>query len=375
MIPFLIINRRRLRRLRRLVHYDTDMKGSLRRATLFLSLIVAAHVLAMQMFEGMSPSDGLWLTLTTVTTVGYGDLSAATAAGRTATVLLLYLGGIWVLAKTAGDYLDFRNERLSRKLRGEWRWNMAGHILILNTPDANGEQYFVRLIEQFRASERYRDHPVQILTSEFPNGLPESLRGMPGVVHYHGRADDVDPLRAVGVEAADLIVVLAKDETDQASDGRTFDILHRLSELGAQGTLLAECVADRNRARLKKAGADVVIRPMRAYPEMIVRAFVAPGSEQIIENMFTSASDEYVRFDIPLAGLTWREIVCALITYDIGTAVAYVSAQDGSLQCNPPANDSVNATAVIVMVREEKTPSAETVSQVLTQGAGQCSPA
>mgnify|MGYP000209091973 CR=1 FL=1 len=83
---------------------------------------------------------------------------------------------------------------------------------------------------------------------------------------------------------ASSIIVLAKRESDKASDGRTFDILHRLKELGVKGRILAECVDDANRDRLIKAGADVVIRPIRAYPEMILRAFVAPGAEEIIEN-------------------------------------------------------------------------------------------
>ncbi len=35
---------------------------------------------------------------------------------------------------------------------------------------------------------------------------------------------------------------------------------------------------DRNRDRLKRAGANAVVRPLRGYPDMIVRAIVAPGS-------------------------------------------------------------------------------------------------
>jgi voltage-gated potassium channel len=55
---------------------------ALRRAALLLGIITGVHVLAMMQFEGMSALEGFWLTLTTLFTVGYGDLSAKTVEGR-----------------------------------------------------------------------------------------------------------------------------------------------------------------------------------------------------------------------------------------------------------------------------------------------------
>ena len=43
----------------------------------YLMLIFALHTVAMMSFEKLSFGDSLWLTLTTATTVGYGDLSAS----------------------------------------------------------------------------------------------------------------------------------------------------------------------------------------------------------------------------------------------------------------------------------------------------------
>ncbi|MDQ7014923.1 MAG: potassium channel family protein [Gammaproteobacteria bacterium] len=327
-----------------------QMASALFRTAGYLSLIILLHSAAMIQFEQLSLGDALWLSLTSITTVGYGDLYAQTFWGRSATALLIYLGGIFVLAKTAGDYFDYRAEKRRRQLRGEWIWNMHNHILIINTPAAHGAQYFKRLIEQFQSSVFAR-LPIQLLSREFGQGLPNSIKQIEQLTHYHGSATHPASLQAVNAQHAKLIVVLAKTENDSLSDSRTFDILHRLRETGTQANVLAECVDDQNRARLQKAGADIVIRPMRAYPGMIVRSFAAPGSEQIIENMFNSSSDQYHRFDIQLDHLSWSEIVCRLMQHDIGTAVAYVDI-NGTMHCNPSAHSPIECSALLLMMRE-----------------------
>ena len=64
--------------------------------------LVVANVSAMMFFEKLSLEDAIWLTMTTITTVGYGDMSATTTFGRLATILLMYLVGIFLLALFVG---------------------------------------------------------------------------------------------------------------------------------------------------------------------------------------------------------------------------------------------------------------------------------
>lgn len=355
----------RYRHFRRHGLLETDISLSLQKTGVYLLIMLSTHVWAMMVFEKLPFGDALWLTLTTVTTVGYGDLSATTLEGRISTILILFVGSIFVIAKAAGDYFEYRSVKQKKKIKGEWRWNMQQHIVIMNTPAHSGEHYFHRLIKQFQDSELFADKPIQILTSQFPNGLPASLRSLNNVVHYHGHADDVEALHAVNVQAADVIIMLVKREEDKGSDGRSFDVLHRLKDMGLNGQVLAECVDDENRQRLLDAGANIVIRPIRAYPEMIVRAFVAPGSERIIENMFNSRGDEYRRYPVTIEGQSWSRIMCALAEQNVGTAIAYISSYDQSLQCNPPGNESVHANAIFIMVREGNIPTNDSIQTIL----------
>jgi voltage-gated potassium channel len=227
---------------------------------------------------------------------------------------------------------------------------MQDHILIFNAPINHSRQYFERLIRQFRGCERYRDYPIQILTTRFASGLPRSLHDL-GVTHFNGRAAEPASLQAVNVREAEIIVILAEAVGDSASDGISFDILHRLKETGTKAKILAECVDDLNRDRLLMAGADVVIRPIRAYPEMIIRAFTAPGAEQVIENLFNHEGDEYQRIELEVRQ-RWSHVVTSLVSADIGIPVAFVATDDHEVISNPHPDSQIDAAALLVIVRE-----------------------
>lgn len=329
---------------------------TLKRTGTWLLVISVVHVALMLNLENMSVGDAIWLTFTTLLTVGYGDLSPATTEGRMATIVLLYLGGIFVLANLAGAFLEWRAEHKQQMIKGNWRWNMKDHILIINTPATGGISYFVRLVDQIRKNKRYEDTPIQILTRQFPEGLPEELRKK-RIVHHTGYPDHNESLEAVSVTDAAAIIILSKDEYDKTSDALAFDILHRLKEAGVKNIpIIAECVDDANRRRFTSAGATVTVRPIRAYPEIIVRALFAPGSEKVLENLFRHEGDHQQRFEIELRNVTWGDVVCSLMTRGYGTAMAYVGT-DNEPVCNADPSTPVDAKALIVMVRENKIPS------------------
>ncbi len=115
---------------------------------------------------------------------------------------------------------------------------MKDHIVLLNSPGINPEQYFFRLVREFRTVDRFAQCPVLIVTTRFPDGLPENLQHL-GVTHLHGHTGNPDALKTANVNRAKAVIVLARHED--------------------------------------AARSDVVVRPIRFYPEVIVRAIVAPA--------------------------------------------------------------------------------------------------
>lgn len=333
-----------------------DLRNRIRFALIGLLVLIGLHVASMVVFERLGLGEAIWLTFTTITTTGYGDFSAKTTAGRASTIVLIYLSGIFMLTQAGSAFFEFRILRRERKRRGEWRWEMRDHIVIVNAPSDEPGDYLRRLLDQLhRSHANFASVPALILTEAFPDGLPPGLEDDPLIVQLKGRFDDPAALEAAGVDEARALVILAEEEGDRLSDSRTFDIIHRLHERGVRARIVAECVDDQNRDRLKRAGASAIVRPLRGYPEMIVRAIVAPGTEWIIERLFSSEGDECLRFDVVVRGLPWSVIVQAVLDADFGTPVGYADVE-GQPHSNPPASVSVKAQALFILVDETQKP-------------------
>lgn len=331
------------------LHESTDLK----KRFLLLIGVIALHSLAMVFFEDLNWWQAFWLTMTSASTTGYGDISAATFWGQFSTILLIYGMGITLLAQIASDYVELRLTKKEMRVKGVIRWNeMQNHILIINTPKYDSERYLGLLVSQITQTPELADAPIQILTTAFPEGLPLELRSQ-GVVHHTGEALSDGMLLAAGADKAKYIIVLSADAQDNLSDSLTFDILHRIQALQPSAFIMAEAINDSNRPRFKSAGANAVIRPVRAYPEMLVRSLMAPGTEQVLEDLFRHQGDHTIRLNIQLANVTWAKVVTTLIQKDIGTALGYIQ-ENGDVVTHPQTHAVINATGLIVLINDDQ---------------------
>ena len=110
-----------------------------------------------------------------------------------------------------------------------------------------------------------------------------------------------------------------------------------------------------------------MLRPIRFYPEIVVRAIDSPGTEVILENLFTKQGDECVGFEVSVRGVRWAEVVTQLMVAGIGTAVAYASPPDHAVHCNPAPNDEIDASVVYLIVKADRGVTARQVRAALAK--------
>lgn len=331
---------------------------------LILTLIVINSV-GMVYFEGMKPPDAIWLSFTTITTVGYGDFSPSTLGGRLVTIFTMYGFAITILSLLAAEVIEWRLIKTDKKNKGYWEWkDMSDHIQIINTPSIDAERYLCRLVNEIHETPIFEGMPIQILTRKFSGGLPNSLEKLK-VLHRSGAAEDGVILHKINLNLARYIIILARDATDSISDSVTFDILSQVMKINPNANVLVEAVLDENRDRFIEAGAQAVLRPVRAYPGMVVRSLCHPGTERVLENFFQAHGDSLQNFKCKLDGISWEDVVMTCIKNKFGTPVAYFNGRELSTQ--PDFDTLCVGDSLAILVREDSTLTDEQVSAALSK--------
>jgi len=242
---------------------------------------------------------------------------------------------------------------------------MNKHIVVINTPKHNPNRYFQRLASQIRENTATKKTPIVLINTDYPDGLPSSLVNL-GVQLVEGHGNHEADFEMANIEQAEHILILAKDEYLEDSDSLTFDLCHRMKEHGLAYRVIVECVEDENRDRFKRIGVKSVIRPIRSYPEILVRAMESPGAEQLIEDMFTRANDHFMRYGLWMEGDRWQDIVSAMMMANLGTPLAYVS-KEGRVCIHPAGDEKVYGQSVLMLVRTEAIPSEDQVKEAFRQ--------
>ena len=168
----------------------------------------------------------------------------------------------------------------------------------------------------------------------------------------------------VSIHEASYVILLAQDAFDPRSDSLTLDLLHRFADFHSSALTVAEAVQDTNFKRFKMMGANVVLRPIRAYPELIVRALSAPGTECILEDLFRHFGASIYRYDIEITNKPWKTIACALIEHEVGTPLGYVD-REGDIKTCPPESAIISAKAILLMARDESIPSISSIEECI----------
>lgn len=363
MLSNIIVQRLRQRNSRKLIKLTLSLERRIKTFFCYLLILASCHIAAMMLLENLSLQQAFWLTVTTLTTVGYGDVSAQTLAGQLATTILIYAVGISILAQLASDFIEYRMEQRRKMLTGRWRWFMENHLVILNAPKNGCDPYFKRLIPQIRQHALFAEMPIQLLNENYSEGLPSELKSQ-GVVHFHGQAIQNAALESINVQHAKYIILLAADEHAAQSDSITFDILHRIRAINPRAHIVAECVEDINRQRLILAGATSLIRPVRAYPEIVIRTLLAPGSEKFLENLFDHDGLQTIRYDVQLQQVCWKTLIQTLIASDLGTPISYIDHQE-QMQVPTTHEELIDGKAILLLINSKKEINTHALAQAI----------
>ncbi|MDP9021986.1 MAG: potassium channel protein [Actinomycetota bacterium] len=305
--------------------------------------VLLVGVVGYQLLEGMNLLDALYMTVITVTTVGFGEVAPLDGPGKVFTVLLI-VGGVASATYAAVSAAEFVVEghlrRIIERRRMERRINAIDEHVIVCGYGRVGRHLVAELMREgmpFVVVDNDEDKIAEVAGT--------------GFLHVEGDATAEHVLLDAGLERAQAVVACVNTDAD--------NVLIALTAKGLRPgcTVVGRIKADENEAKLRRAGADRVIAPSTIGGRRIAQLLTRPVVSDFLDGI-GAGGIEYtleevpVRAGSPLDNHTLRQ---AAIRETYGcTVLAVLHAEDGSMDTHPSAESVLHDGDVLVVMGSQE---------------------
>lgn len=229
--------------------------------------VVISGTLGFMWIESWDLADAFYMTIITVSTVGYGEVQPLSPAGRFFAVLLIG-GGVATLGYSFGALAQWVTEaplqRQERRVR-----RMKDHTIVCG---------FGRMGRRVTAG--LLRHGNEVCVIEASSDVVESAIRQ-GATVIHGDATAEETLEQAGVRRASTIVALLPNDSDNLS------ITMTASALRPGVRVIARSEEDRSRANLERAGAATqdVISPHLTASRAVLRNLCGSDTHHLLHGI------------------------------------------------------------------------------------------
>lgn len=285
---------------------------------------------------GWSVLDAAFQTVTTVTTVGFGEVHPFDAGEKVFTIFLVVLGvgtAAYALSVLLEFFVEgyvggrFRRRRMERDIKA-----MRNHVIVCG---------WGRVGTAIARSLRAQQSEVVVIDSS-----PERIATVDGP-YVLGDATDEEVLSAAGIERARALITALNADADNlyvTLTGRSMrPDLFVVSRAASAPAI----------AKLVQAGADRVVNPQDLGGARMAALAVQPHVAEFLDVVMHDGSLEFrleqveVRDDSRLAGQTLRS---ARLHDQTGTLVLAMREPGGAFRTNPPPTAEIVAGEVLIVI-------------------------
>jgi voltage-gated potassium channel len=281
--------------------------------------------------EGWGLLDAFYMTVISLTSVGYGEVHPLTPAGKVLTMLVIS-GGVVAVAVALGIgsriVLEGQLEGIMgrRKVEKEIA-RLDDHYIIC------GYGRMGRVI-----SREFLKKPVPFVVVE---GGPEVFAGIDaGVLAIHGNATEDEVLRRAGIERARGLVSVVSSDAD--------NVYIVLTATGIRPDLfiVARAGDEGSEQKLLRAGATKVVSPYAIGGTGIANAILRPAVVDFIELVTRREHLELQMEEVLVAAgsaLAGRTILETGLRQQFGVIVVAVRRRDDRMEFNPASEHRIVA--------------------------------
>jgi voltage-gated potassium channel len=300
-------------------------------------VLLLVGTLGYHFIEGWTYFDALYMTVITVTTVGFGEVHPLSDAGRFFT-MLLSMGGVFMLFYAATEMIRavisgevqelLGKQQMERKLA-----QLQNHLIVC------GYGRMGKLVCQEFSREK-----LPFVVIERQAALSEEFQ-LPHGIFLHGEATSDELLKRAGVDRARALITVV------ASDADNLYITMSARFLNEKVFIVARAEEVGSEPKLIRAGANRVVSPYQIGGQRVAQAVLRPT---VVDFLELATKTEHVDLQIeetqiaersPLAGTTIKD---SQIRQQLGVIIVTIKKSSGQMVFNP-SHDAVLAGGDILI--------------------------
>ena len=308
-----------------------------------VALVILFGVLGYQIIEGWNFFDAFYMTMISITTVGFTEVHALSDSGRAFTVVIV-LCGVSVATYSFSTIVSLIVEGELTRVRG--RKKMRRQI------EGYNNHYIVcgygRLGNIVAHDLLEADESVVVIDPSPPKIIELEFLGIPFI---EGNSFDEHVLTQAGVQRAKALVALIPSDADNV-----YTCLCA-REMNPQITIFARAEHESGLNRLRRAGADQVFFPYRVTGNQMVQRLIRPHVSDFLELTVGTGGQKLALEEVvvpkgsPLSEKTLEETELRSRT---GVVIAAFIEPDGNMHFSPGGKSVIKEGSTLIVFGEKQ---------------------
>ncbi len=317
-------------------------KSKIYLALTLLIITLFVGVFGYRFVAGYSWIDAAYMTVITITTVGYGEVIPLTPEAKIFTIILILLSVVIVgfAITVISEYIISRssyNDLIHKKVQQEID-NMKNHIIVCGY-GRNGQQ----------AVQKLMAYNKQFVVIEMDTEVVERSEMDKNVHFVNGNANEDDILEKAGIADASALICALPEDADNLF------IVLSARQLNSKLKIISRATAETSRKKLKLAGADNVIMPDRIGGDHMASLVVVPDLIEFLDNLSVVGEEDSINVEEISFGQvcadgkesTIKEID---LRYRTGCTIIGYRSPSGKYVVNPEANMKLEKDSKLIVI-------------------------
>lgn len=300
---------------------------------------IAVGTVAFHLLEGWSILDSLYVTAQTVTTVGFGDLTPRTIAGRAfATVFMMVGVGIVLYALTSTVQSIVHSELFARYGHSRKMSKLRNHFIICGAGRVGSH-----LIRSLRAVDG------TFLVIESDQRKCEALMDL-GIAVLIRDATLEETLIEAGVEHARGLATCLPDDADNVY------VVLTARDLNPGIHIVARAAEEQAESKLIRAGANRVVAPTIIGGHRMAMALTKPAVGDFLDSVTANHLElGFEQLEVaPVSSLVGRKLSETVIRSELNIVVVSIRRANGEIIFNPSGETRIEGGDILIAIGNEE---------------------